>query len=387
VELSVGQSQLFSYTNAAGCDSTILVQVAAYPSYSQTQEILICPGETYVYQGQALVIGQSQSFTLSSVNGCDSTVLIQVMAYPSSSDTLEISVCKGEVYSYNNQLFQAGTGQVFQYANTWGCDSVIVLQVSAYPESVYQYKTKPTCSNMETGMIEVAVQNGSSSGLTYSVNGSVFDTDSTFRLLEEGLYTVRVKDWNGCIQEENVSVSAYPPLEVVLPAEIVVPCDSNQVEVRPTFIGDTTNLELIWSNGNKGASFFASEIGPLTVRAKNSCKESAFKTTQIQWVDELRAPVPIYVPNVFSPYGQSPENSVFRTFFGPNFVIESYRLEVYDRFGSLVFVTEDESGEWSGEYNNRMVPDGVYVWKVEANVRICGKQRKVQRSGDVTIVR
>ena len=387
IELSVGQAQLFSFTNSVGCDSTILVEVNAFPSYSQTQEIYVCPGESFTYQGQQLNIGQSQSFSLVSINGCDSTVLVQVKAYQSSSDTLEVSVCNGESFSYNNQLFQAGTEQVFQYANSWGCDSTILLQVGSYPELNYQYKSEPTCPNIETGRIEIGVTNGTNIGLSYSINGSVFDTISTYQYLEEGIYTVRVQDGNGCIQEEAVSVSAYPPLDVILPDEIVVPCDSNEIEVKPSIIGDTTNLELIWSNGSRGSSFFASEIGPLTVHAKNGCKESVYKTTQIQWVDELRAPVPIYVPNVFSPYGQSPENSVFRTFFGPNFVIESYRLEVYDRFGSLVYVTEDESGEWSGEYNNRQVPDGVYVWKVEANVRICGKQRKVQRSGDVTIVR
>ncbi|MFN7326704.1 MAG: PKD domain-containing protein, partial [Chitinophagales bacterium] len=387
VALSVGQSQLFSFTNTAGCDSTVMVQVAAYPSYAQTQEVFICPGETYTYQGQSLAVGQTQAFTFNTVNGCDSTLTVQVMASPISSDTLEVSVCKDDAYSYGNQLINAGTSQLFEYSNVWGCDSSVLVQVMAYPELEYQYNSKPTCPNIQTGGIEVSVIGGPVSGLSYSLNGSVFDTLARFRLLEEGDYTVSVKDFNGCIQEEEVTITTYPPLEIVLPEELVIPCDSNQIEIRPGIVGDTTDLEFIWSNGSRSPSYFASDIGPVTVRAKNACRETAYKTTQIQWVDELRAPVPLYVPNIFSPAGQSPENSVFRTFFGTNFAVESYRLEVYDRFGSLVFVTEDVEGSWGGEFNNRPLGDGVYVWKLEASVRICGKVRKVERSGDVMIAR
>jgi len=68
----------------------------------------------------------------------------------------------------------------------------------------------------------------------------------------------------------------------------------------------------------------------------------------------------IYVPNAFSPEG------VNRT-FGPvtSFVSrKNYLFNIYNRFGQLIFETNDPSESWDGTYSGKYVQQGVYVYLI-----------------------
>jgi gliding motility-associated-like protein len=39
-------------------------------------------------------------------------------------------------------------------------------------------------------------------------------------------------------------------------------------------------------------------------------------------------------------------------------------MEVYNRWGELIYYTEDQNFKWDGMYKNKRVPDGTYTWKL-----------------------
>ena len=66
----------------------------------------------------------------------------------------------------------------------------------------------------------------------------------------------------------------------------------------------------------------------------------------------------IWVPNAFLINGF---NTVFKpviSFANP----ENYRLQVYSRWGNMIFQTDDLTEGWNGEYRGERVPEGMYAW-------------------------
>lgn len=68
-----------------------------------------------------------------------------------------------------------------------------------------------------------------------------------------------------------------------------------------------------------------------------------------------------YFPNAFSPNGDG-QNDVFRLFAG-GCIEEVLFLEVYDRWGGLVFAGEGLSAAWDGNFKGKPCPQGLYVFQ------------------------
>jgi PKD repeat protein len=63
--------------------------------------------------------------------------------------------------------------------------------------------------------------------------------------------------------------------------------------------------------------------------------------------------------------------------------IEKYRLEIYNRWGELLFISEDVAKGWNGYYKDEPVKQDVYVWRVTATFT---NGRPYVKAGDVTVL-
>jgi gliding motility-associated-like protein len=59
-------------------------------------------------------------------------------------------------------------------------------------------------------------------------------------------------------------------------------------------------------------------------------------------------------------------------------------LQIFNRWGGLVFETEDQEIGWDGKYNGEELDFGVYVYKFEATLFNGGN---VEQSGSITLFR
>lgn len=76
----------------------------------------------------------------------------------------------------------------------------------------------------------------------------------------------------------------------------------------------------------------------------------------------------IYIPNAFSPGNAAQSVRVFKPVA---FNLEYCKLWIYDKWGNLLFYSEEVQdgsfvGEWSGTYDGEMLPNDVYIWKMDA---------------------
>jgi gliding motility-associated-like protein len=91
----------------------------------------------------------------------------------------------------------------------------------------------------------------------------------------------------------------------------------------------------------------------LNVRTQFNCKDDTCKTVEIDAFPTF------YAPNAFSPDG-SGINDTFNLYFTYETI---FRLEIYNRWGEMVFVSEDSKAGWDGTYSGKPAQSDVYTWK------------------------
>ncbi|MCF8276815.1 MAG: gliding motility-associated C-terminal domain-containing protein [Flavobacteriales bacterium] len=72
-----------------------------------------------------------------------------------------------------------------------------------------------------------------------------------------------------------------------------------------------------------------------------------------------------YVPNAFTPNVDG-KNDGFRG-YGQGIDWDTYQMSIFDRWGELIYYTEDINDPWDGSYKGAQVENDVYVWKIGFN--------------------
>ncbi|NNM16371.1 MAG: T9SS type B sorting domain-containing protein, partial [Bacteroidia bacterium] len=78
---------------------------------------------------------------------------------------------------------------------------------------------------------------------------------------------------------------------------------------------------------------------------------------------ELEQDAVVYVPNAFSPNG----DGLNETWGASLLFVNEIHIQVYNRFGLLIFETNQPYGRWDGTYEGEMVQQGNYVYVVKYN--------------------
>jgi gliding motility-associated-like protein len=187
--LLAGETQDFTFTSVSGCDSIVTVFVDPYPVYEEDLELMACSNETVTYNGTVLNPGAVQSFTLSTVQGCDSIINVTVVELPTYEQDLQLEACPGTTVTYNGTVLNPGANQSFTLQAVNGCDSVINVSVLELP-TFESDLTLQTClgesttyngTTLEAGdqqSFTLVAQNGCDSIVNVTVEGiDVFETD------------------------------------------------------------------------------------------------------------------------------------------------------------------------------------------------------------------
>lgn len=72
----------------------------------------------------------------------------------------------------------------------------------------------------------------------------------------------------------------------------------------------------------------------------------------------------IFIPNTFTPDGDY-HNDIFNPSIHEYLSLIEYRLQIYNRWGEVVFQSMDPHEGWDGLYHNKPVSSDTYTWKLE----------------------
>ncbi len=190
-----------------------------------------------------------------------------------------------------------------------------------------------------------------------------------------GLYYYIVSSSRACPADTAaVAVAVEPALD--LGADTVL-CrqETLQLEVPPSLI------RWQWSNGSRSPVLAIDAPGVFALEGS---------TVYCSFVDSIRVafvecqPCPFYAPNAFSPNDDGVNDTWQISFACP---IHRFQLQLFDRWGNLVFSSNDPKGAWNGEWGDMRASCGVYTWRAEWVVETPLGQERVRAAGDVLLMR
>ncbi len=194
-------------------------------------------------------------------------------------------------------------------------------------------------------------------------------TNTTYTVINDGRYWVVVTD--GCAGvSDTIDIAYLYDLQVDLGNDTTI-CSN-----RPYTLDATTPYShYLWHDGTTAPTHEVTTSGTYSVHVYNVCTEAyASVTIEVEDCEEA-----VHVPNAFTPNGDG-QNDLFLPVFNHPERLESYSLQVYDRWGRLLFSTENPQQGW----NCSECPVGVYVWRLE--YKAASEGSKIL-TGSVTVVR
>lgn len=91
-------------------------------------------------------------------------------------------------------------------------------------------------------------------------------------------------------------------------------------------------------------------------------------------------PADTLIPNVFSPNGDGINDNLVFT-LPP---LRQFHVQVFDRWGKLMFTSTDIKNSWDGTVNGKPCPEGVYFFELRASLLQAGT---IQYAGNATLLR
>lgn len=127
---------------------------------------------------------------------------------------------------------------------------------------------------------------------------------------------------------------------------------------------------------NPLATIYADSI-LFTVIVRDEAGCTGYDTVKVRTYDGIT----YYVPNAFSPNGDL-NNDIFRPI--PVGVVTTEYFRVFNRYGQVMFETNQYLKGWDGTYKGVPQPVGNYVWVVKGKAR---NGKVIEMKGNVVLVR
>ncbi len=313
-----------SLTTINGCDSVVTLNLMISPVYNLAFHDTICAGDTIDFFGHVYTTSGVHRDTLSTVNGCDSIVTLNLVVRPMLSGSITGSICHGGVYNFNGRNLTVAGNYKDTVTTLLGCDSVITLALS-FSSDVPNYVSASICHG------ENYLFHGNS--LTYS-----------------GVYSDTLVSSTGCDSVVVLDLTILPvPIEpfILASGDILT---SSAAPAYQWFLNDTAII------GDTTRSITAVQSGKYQVQVTGPNGCSNISSIHYQFgvgINGISAnwDVKLY-PN--------PNNGLFVIAFTDNI---QRSVQITDALGSVVMSEDGVSG--TKEFNLNNLAGGVYFTRIK----------------------
>ena len=285
---------------------------------------------------------------MATTDECDSIVTYQIeLAGGEEVGSQTRTTCRNEPQQIGGVLVQPGDSTQIRLLSSEGCDSLVNVLLLYVPATVRD-TVLFTCD---------------------STTSAVFE-DSISVDVGETLQKVSVNA-GGC--DELLSITAR-----VSPTVSILPNDTTMCSDR--LILKSLVGPVVWQGAaNTTSTITISNSGTYTATytAPTGC-------TYSESISVALAPDRVYVPSAFSPNSDG-TNDCFSPSFALGTEFRAFTLRIYDRWGGLLFSSNDPQVCWEGEGKSTAVDTNVYLYVIDYERTGCPDQ--VQLSGLVHLVR
>ncbi|MCB0693900.1 MAG: gliding motility-associated C-terminal domain-containing protein [Lewinellaceae bacterium] len=270
---------------------------------------------------------------------------------------------------------QAGPGiHLLQFAPEGDCALGYQVEIEVIPAPIVDFSVdQPVgCPPHALQFFDESVPKVASVLWTFG-DGTIGNTfnDPLKTYFESGWYSVTLEAYYSDYCTAALTKDSFIHILVPPTADFsFTPDDPSNLQPEVQFTDRSTGDPQSWS-WNFGDGNFGTGADPahtfaqpgvyaitLAVGGAEGCGDTLTRELIVQW--DIR----LYLPTAFSP-NRDGINDIFQpSVIGP---IDTYRLQVFDRWGGLLFESTDPQVGWNGEgRGGRILEPGVYTWIVEA---------------------
>ena len=248
----------------------------------------------------------------------------------------------------------------------------------------------PACDdNLPFTLSATSVATGVS--YTWYFNGTAIPNqmNATLDRTEEGTYQVEISK-SVCLASAQIQVIKAPIPIGNLPNRVII-CDdpdnsdptTSQVDLDPGSFSQYDWFKNQLTLGFTGRVITADSEGIYSVEITNSFGCVATDETEVlsQCIPKLVA------PNAFRPGSDIAANKEFSVF--SFFITDEFQVFIYNRWGELVFQSNDRFFRWNGTYNNtgQLLPGGSYAYVIKYISTFRPELGVQERRGGVALIR
>lgn len=402
VTLSNGGKYWVTVTNACGVitDTVDLVVEQPMPDVTLGNDTIICIGDTlnlFHNKGDVntrwsngstfknIAVTTTGLYWVEVFNSCGSwydTIEVVVEGVPQFTLGTDISIC-----AVNGQATLFGPASMLNY--TWSTGDT-TQDITVYSPGTYWLSVSNSCySYTDTIVVSpvdpIVFDLGPDTTLCFGEmlildplnqkgkGPSNYPGAAYQEITESGVYWVTVSNICGAFTDTiRVTFDEYLDLQVW---DTTI-CNEETVDIDLT--GITHPFE--WFDGSTDTIRTVGEEGTYPLKITNQCGEF----TKYYRVNISNCECPFFVPSAFSPDFDG-VNDEFK--IGHSCDLESFSIQIFNRWGQMVFESNDASNSWNGGIGGEQAPMGVYTYKVSYQWSVYGNGHAQQKTGTLTLIR
>jgi hypothetical protein len=245
---------------------------------------------------------------------------------------------------------------------------------------------QPRCFGDMNGEIMITAEGADP--FEFSTNNHGWIDDQLLGGLGAGIYHLTARDVHACLADSTVILIAPdavwlylgPDQDIIKGESILLSPSTNAI--APVFDWEDDQSPSIFSGESRTVQPDQTTIYSCTVTDGNGC-------TAVSSVQVRVRPDGLFAPNVITPETGDPVNQHFTLFAQEGYVEQIISMEIYDRWGSSVFMrrnfaANDPSLGWDGTFKGKLLRPDVFTFL--AIVQLYDGSTKTVK-GDVTVIR
>ncbi|MDA8693129.1 gliding motility-associated C-terminal domain-containing protein [Saprospiraceae bacterium] len=215
-------------TSSLGCDSIVTVDLTFVNEIKTDLKEELCSDDSRIVNNVTYDINNpTGTETLTSVNGCDSIVNVDLTFVSEINTSVAITLCAGQFIVINGVTYDVNnTNGTQTFTSVNGCDSILTVDLRFSPELVVTLieEISIDCNADMTGEISSQVT-GSVMG-PFNYTWSDQSTQSILSNVGASTYSLTVVDGNNCTAENSITITEPEALNSIVNGTNIT-CNSN----------------------------------------------------------------------------------------------------------------------------------------------------------------
>ena len=356
------------------CDSIITLNLEVIPEKQKEISETICSGDSIEVGGQWWSKSGFYTMTLTSEQGCDSIITLELKVQDSIINRQYFTLCPQDSVYLNGEWIKQTGEYSYDFISQYGCDSIYIANVEKLQS--------PDSPTLEIDCEKPEVKAQITSPDIWQIEWNTGETTSTivYQGGESGYVMLTAEP--DCEVRYDFEIPQLPDLsqlpyfadtlikpETTISLQLNLDKDEWQVEWSPADIMDCSDCMDVDIN--------ATDDIEVTVKMTHisGCIYTKSFIIRIDYKED------IYVPDIFTPNGDGKNDIFYITF--KDYHPEIIEAAIFDRWGEKMAEWHNVPNiDWDGTFKGKRVNPGVFVYYIKYKNR---KGELVILKGDVTV--